>query len=74
MWLEKNSCEECVEYVVSIMMEPFDEIIKPLIHEMSSDEDKYFNIPTSRTVADLNNILKNKYSEILNIDFEKKRK
>ena len=54
------------------MMEPFDEIIKPLIHEMSSDEDKYFNIPTSRTVADLNNILKNKYSEILNIDFEKK--
>ena len=72
LWLEKNSCEECVEYVVSIMMEPFDEIIKPLIHEMSSDEDKYFNIPTSRTVADLNNILKNKYSEILNIDFEKK--
>lgn len=72
LWLEKNSCEECVEYVVSIMMEPFDEIIKPLIHEMSSDEDKYFNIPTSRTVEDLNNILKNKYSEILNIDFEKK--
>ena len=22
LWLEKNSCEECIEYVVSIMMEP----------------------------------------------------
>ena len=42
LWLEQNSCEECTEYVVSIMMEPFDDIIKPLIHQMSSDEDQLF--------------------------------
>ena len=72
LWLEQNSCEECTEYVVSIMMEPFDDIIKPLIHQMSSDEDRYFNIPTSRKVNELKNILEDKYSEVLNIDFDKK--
>ena len=39
---------------------------------MSSEEEKYFNIPTERTVAELKAILENKYSEILNIDFSKK--
>ena len=70
--LEKNYCEECIEYVVSMMMEPFDDIVTPLIQEMSSEEEKYFNIHTERTVADLKTILENKYSEILNIDFSKK--
>jgi hypothetical protein len=72
LWLEQNACAECTEYVVSIMMEPFDNIIKPLIHQMSSDEDHYFNIPTSRKVHELKKILEDKYSEILNIDFDKK--
>ena len=70
--LEKNYWEECIEYVVSMMMEPFDDIVTPLIQEMSSEEEKYFNIPTERTVAELKTILENKYSEILNIDFSKK--
>ena len=37
LWLEKETCDECIEYVIS-MMEPFEEIVKPLIKEMSSDE------------------------------------
>ena len=40
LWLEKKTCDECIEYIVSIMMEPFDEIIKPLISQMSSEEDQ----------------------------------
>ncbi len=72
LWLEKETCEECVEYIVSIMMEPFGEIVQPLIKEMSSDEEKYFNIPTDRSVGDLVAILKKKYSNILSIDFDKK--
>ena len=72
LWLEKEACEECIEYIVSIMMEPFNEITDPLIKEMSSDEEKYFNIPTDRTVGDLKKILENKYSNILSINFEKK--
>ena len=71
-WLEKKTCDECIEYVVSIMMEPFDEIVEPLVKQMSSDEEKFFNIPTDRTVGDLRDILVKKYSNILNIDFDKK--
>jgi len=71
-YLEKNFGEECIEYVVSMMMEPYDNIVAPLIKKMSSEEDKYFNIPTERTVLELKTILENKYSEILNIDFTKK--
>jgi len=71
-YLEKKCEEECVEYVVSMMMEPYDNIVEPLIKKMSSEEDKYFNIPTERTVFELKTILENRYSEILKIDFEKK--
>jgi len=70
--LEEKYEEECVEYVVSMMMEPYENIVAPLIKEMSSEEDKYFNIPTERTVLELKTIIENKYSEILKIDFKKK--
>ncbi len=69
LWLEKETCEECIEYVVSIMMEPFGDIVQPLVGQMSSEEEKYFNIPTERTVGDLKKILENKYSDILKINF-----
>ena len=73
LWLEKETCDECIEYIVSLMMEPFGEIVQPLIREMSSDEDKYFDIPADRTVGDLRSIIEKKYSNILNIDFEQKK-
>ena len=73
LWLEKEACEECIEYIVSIMMEPYEKIIAPLIRKMSSDEDKYFNIPTNRTVEELRLIIEKKYSNILSINFEKKQ-
>ena len=72
LWLEKETCEECIEYIVSIMLEPFGDIVQPLIKEMSSDEEKYFNIPTERTIGDLVKILEEKYSNILTINFDKK--
>jgi len=73
LWLEKETCEECIEYVVSIMMEPYNEIIEPLIKKMSSEEERYFNIPTNRTVEELRNIIEKKYPNILTINFEKKQ-
>ncbi len=73
LWLEEKACEECIEYVVSIMMEPYNEITNPLVSQMSSEEDKYFTIPTSRTVKDLINIIEKKYSYILKINFNKKQ-
>ena len=60
------------EYIVSMMLEPYDSIINPLVHEMSSEEEKFFNIPGDRTVLDLRNILEEKYADILRIDFSKK--
>ena len=72
LWLEKETCDECIEYIVSIMMEPYNKIIEPLIKQMSSDENKYFNIPSHRTIDELRNIIEKKYKNILKIDFEKK--
>ncbi len=73
LWLENNKmCDECIEYIVSMMMEPFDDIIKPLISKMSSEEDQYFNIPTDRSVYDLRKIIEKRYPDILKINFKKK--
>ena len=71
LWAEKNLSEEGTEYVVSILMEPYDNIVEPLISTMSSNEEKYFNIPTHKTVRDLINILEKYYSNLINIDFNK---
>ncbi|MDC2971146.1 hypothetical protein OAY09_02055 [Candidatus Pelagibacter sp.] len=71
-WLEDNTCEECIEYIVSIMMEPYNNIVNPLVKEMSSDEEKYFNIPAHRKVEELRNIIEAKYPNILDINFEEK--
>ncbi len=72
LWAEENLDFECLEYVVSMMFEPYNFIIDPLIKQMSSDEEKFFNIPGERTVQDLRNILEEKYSDVLKIDFDKK--
>ena len=72
LWCEKNLNDECIEYIVSLMMEPYDNIINPLIKKMSSDEEKHFNIPSQKNIENLRNILKNNYSEIIKIDFSKK--
>jgi len=71
-WLDKETCDECTEYIVSMMMEPYDNITKPLVKLMSSDEEKYFDIPTEKTVEQLRTVVEEKYSNILKIDFEKK--
>ena len=39
---------------------------------MSSDEDLYFNIPTERTIGDLKMIIKNRYPDIVKMNFNKK--
>ena len=72
IWAENNLKDECIECIVSLMMEPYDEIVNPMISKMSSDEDKYFDIPTDRTIEDLRNILEINYPNILKIDFSTK--
>ena len=71
-WVENNLSDEGIEYIVSMMMEPYDSIIEPLIAKMSSDEDQYFDIPGNKTVKALLDIIEKNYSNILNIDFKSK--
>tara|TARA_B000000437_G_scaffold23946_1_gene16490 strand:- start:114 stop:710 length:597 start_codon:yes stop_codon:yes gene_type:complete len=54
-------------------MEPYNKIIQPLVKQMSSEEDKYFTIPTNRKVDELKSIIESKYPNILSVDFEKKQ-
>ncbi len=72
LWVEKNLNEECIEYIVSMMMEPYDNIIEPLINDMSSDEDKYFSIPGNKKISHLKAILEKKYQTIIKINFKEK--
>ena len=72
LWVEEKACDECIEYIVSMLLEPYDYIVKPLVSQMGSEEDKHFTIPTHRTVEDLRNIIKKRYPDILKINFEKK--
>ena len=72
LWSEKNLGEECVEYIVSMMMEPYNSIIDPLINHMSSEEEKYFNIPADRKISELKNIIEKNYKPIIQIDFKDK--
>ena len=73
IWSEKNLEEECVEYIVSMMMEPYDSIIDPLINDMSSEEEKYFNIPAYRKISELKTIIEKNYKSIIQIDFKEKK-
>ena len=73
LWINKNLDEECSEYLISMMMEPYDNIIEPLVKNMSSDEEKYFNIPSSRKLIELKKIIETKYKSILNINFNDKK-
>jgi len=70
-WVESNLSDEGIELVVSLMMEPYDEIINPLVTQMSSNEESYFEIPGARSTTDLKEIIENSYSNIIKIDFSK---
>ena len=71
-YIELNLSDEGVEYVVSMMMEPYDSIIEPLVAKMSSEEDQHFDIPGEKTVSELLSIVENHYSKFLDINFDKK--
>ncbi len=71
-WAESEVCDECLEYLVSIFMEPFDEIVNEYKNKMSSDEDRYFTIPGHRKVVELRDILENHYLGLLKLDFSKR--
>ena len=71
-WAEKNTHAECCEFIVSLMMEVYPDIVEPLSYEMSINEDNYFDIDTTRNIQDICNLIEKQYTWLLKIDFEQK--
>jgi len=71
-WVEKNTHAECCEFIVSLMMEVYPDIVEPLSYEMSINEENYFDIDTTRNIQDICNLIEKQYTWLLEIDFEQK--
>ena len=71
-WVEKNTHAECCEFIVSLMMEVYPEIVEPFSYEMSIDEDDYFDIDTSRSIGDICGLIEKQYRWLININFDEK--
>jgi len=71
-WAEKNTHAECCEFIVSLMMEVYPDIVEPLSYEMSINEENYFDIDTTRNIQDICNLIEKQYTWLLKIDFEQK--
>ncbi len=71
-WTEANTQPECCEFIISLMMEVYPNIVEPLSSEMSINEDEYFDIDTSRTIEEVCQLIESQYTWLLNINFDDK--
>ena len=44
LWSSQNLRDEGIEFIVSLMMEPYGNLVEPLCNEMSINEDEHFTI------------------------------
>ena len=72
LWVSDNMEDEGIEFIVSLMMEPYGELVEPLCHDMSIDEDQYFTIEGSRPTKDIKKIIENYYQWLIPVNFEEK--
>ena len=71
-WTEANTQSECCEFIISLMMEVYPDIVEPLSFEMSINEDEYFDIDTSRTIKEVCQLIEDQYTWLLDINFDDK--
>ena len=69
-WAEKNLSLEGQEQLVSLMLEPYGDLVDGLADEMSADENRAFPIDAAMTVDELKGILEKDYAWALEIDWE----
>ena len=72
-WTEANTQSECCEFIISLMMEVYPDIVEPLSFEMSINEDEYFDIDTSRTIKEVCELIEDQYTWLLDINFDDKK-
>ena len=71
-WVEENTEAECCELVVSLMMEIYPLIVEPFSYEMSIDEEIYFEIDASRSIANICQLIEKQYQWLLDVNFDEK--
>ena len=71
-WTEANTQSECCEFIISLMMEVYPDIVEPYSFEMSINEDEYFDIDTSRTIKEVCQLIEDQYTWLLDINFDDK--
>ena len=71
-WAEKNTHAECCEFIVSLLMEVYPEIVEPLSYEMSINEENFFDFDSSRSIGDICALIEKRYTWLVDMDFEKK--
>ena len=72
LWVSNNMEDEGIEFIVSLMMEPYGKLVEPLCQDMSVDEDQHFTIEGSRPTKDIKEIIENYYRWLIPLDFGKK--
>ena len=71
-WVETNTQAECCEFIVSLLMEVYPDIVEPLSYEMSINEEDFFDFDSSRSIGDICALIEKRYAWLIDIDFEKK--
>jgi len=72
LWVSKHLSDEGIEFIVSLMMEPYGKLVEPLSYEMSINEDDHFTITGSRKASEIKKIIEDHYLWLISVDFEKK--
>ena len=52
-WAEANTQSECCEFIISLMMESYPDIVGPISYEMTIDDDENVDIDTPKTSAEV---------------------
>lgn len=68
-WVENKTCEDVQEQIVSVLLEPYPELVDELADCMFIDESKHFKLDASGTTQQLRKQIEDHYGWALDIDF-----
>lgn len=68
-WGEENLSHEGQEQLVSLMLEPYGDLVDPLVDGMGADEDAAFRIDGAMTLSRLQEVIEDVYGFALKLDW-----
>ena len=72
-WVEENLTLEGQEQFLSLMIEPYDELVDDLTKEMGANEYKTFRIDGSQSTSTLIDLLERNYAWALSVDYDQEK-